>query len=207
MTRLYSRSDVSSMPVLLGHPCSQRVVFVGPFGVGKTTAVRAISDIEVVAADVSTSERRSDLPGKTQTTVGFDYGEMKLGNGENIGLFGLPGQSRFDAIWQSVLPGTSAVVLWLFGDNPLLDRELEEWLQALDGYVNMATLSVAITRLPEDPGEAEQSLAALREILATYNPVCPILAVDPRVDNDVRLAVAIALAAVEPGFRTHGLKI
>jgi len=206
MTRLYSRSDVSSMPVLLGHPCSQRVVFVGPFGVGKTTAVRTISDIEVVAADVSTSERRADLPNKTQTTVGFDYGEMKLGNGESIGLFGLPGQSRFDAVWQAVLPGASAVVLWLFGDNPLLAEELEHWLQALDGYVDMATLSVAITRLPEDPGEAEQRLAALREIFAAYNPVSPILSADPRLDNDVRLAVAIALAAVEPGPRRHGLR-
>ena len=201
MSRFFPRSApaTAAPQVLLGHTHSQRVAFVGPFGVGKTTALRAISDIDVVDTDVTTTERRADVPGKFQTTVGFDYGELKLEDGQRVGLFGLPGQDRFDAVWRTVLPGASAVVLWIFGGSPHAVQELEQWLLALNGCVAMEVLSVAVTRLPEDPLEAEQHLAPLREVLARFNPVSPMLAADPRRADDVRLAVAIALAAVSLG--------
>lgn len=199
MSRFFQSTAAAAPQVLLGHTHSQRVAFVGPFGVGKTTALRAISDIDVVDTDVATTERRLDLPDKLQTTVGFDYGELKLEDGQRIGLFGLPGQDRFDAVWRTVLPGASAVVLWLFGNHARAAAELEQWLQALDGCVAMEVLSVAVTRLPDDPQAAEHHLAPLREVLARYNPVSPMLTADPRRPEDVRLAVAIALAAVTFG--------
>ncbi len=40
------------MQPVLGTTTSQQVAFVGPFGVGKSTAVRAISDTPVVNTDV-----------------------------------------------------------------------------------------------------------------------------------------------------------
>lgn len=179
---------------ILGHTHSRRVAFVGPFGVGKTTALRAISDIPVVDTDVASSERLPPIPGKTHTTVGFDYGELKLPDGERIGLFGLPGQDRFGAMWHMVLPSASAVVLWLHGDHPQLARELRHWLAALNGLVTPAKLSVAVTRVP--PELAESRLELLSDELARFNPVAPLLTADPRRSQDVRLAVAMALAAV-----------
>lgn len=198
MSRFFPSPATAAPQVLVGHTHSQRVAFVGPFGVGKTTALRAISDIEVVDTDVTTTERRTDLPDKTQTTVGFDYGELKLEDGQRIGLFGLPGQDRFDAVWRTVLPGASAVVLWIYGNNPHAARELEQWLRSLEGCVAMEILSVAVTRLPEGT-DTELALAPLRQVLERFNPVSPLLTADPRQAEDVRLAVAIALAAVSLG--------
>jgi len=186
-------------PILVGHTHTQRVAFVGPFGVGKTTALRAISDIDVVDTDVTTTERRADLPGKTHTTVGFDYGELKLEDGQRIGLFGLPGQDRFHAVWRTVLPGASAVVLWIYGDQPDAPKELENWLQALKGCVALEILSVAVTRLSGTMQDIDGQLMPLRDVLARFNPVAPLIAADPRQSEDVRLAVAIALAAVSLG--------
>jgi signal recognition particle receptor subunit beta len=186
-------------PILVGHTHTQRVAFVGPFGVGKTTALRAISDIDVVDTDVATTERRADLPGKTHTTVGFDYGELKLEDGQRIGLFGLPGQDRFHAVWRTVLPGASAVVLWIYGDQPDAPEELENWLQALKGCVALEILSVAVTRLSGTMQDIDGQLMPLRDVLARFNPVAPLIAADPRQSEDVRLAVAIALAAVSLG--------
>lgn len=185
--------------VLVGHTYTQRVAFVGPFGVGKTTALRAISDIEVVDTDVATTERRADLPGKTHTTVGFDYGELKLEDGQRIGLFGLPGQDRFHAVWRTVLPGASAVVLWVYGDHDDAPRELTAWLEALRGCVALDILSVAVTRLSGTMQDVDAQLGPLRDVLARFNPVAPLIAADPRRSEDVRLAVAIALAAVSLG--------
>lgn len=186
-------------PILVGHTHTQRVAFVGPFGVGKTTALRAISDIDVVDTDVATTERRADLPEKTHTTVGFDYGELKLEDGQRIGLFGLPGQDRFHAVWRTVLPGASAVVLWIYGDQPDAPKELENWLQALKGCVALEILSVAVTRLSGTMQDIDGQLMPLRDVLARFNPVAPLIAADPRQSEDVRLAVAIALAAVSLG--------
>lgn len=177
----------------IGHTHSQRVCFVGPFGVGKTTALRSISDIEVVNTDVATSERQAFNPDKSTTTVGFDYGELKLDGEQRIGLFGLPGQSRFDAMWQTLLPTSSAVVLWVYGNSPRAARDLTLWLLALKPCVSLNLLSVAVTRLPPD---AEDTLGPMREALARFNPVAPLITADPRQASDVRLAVAIALAAV-----------
>jgi len=193
-----AKASVAAPVVLLGHTHSQRVAFVGPFGVGKTTALRTISDIDVVDTDVATTERRADQPEKTQTTVGFDYGELKLEDGQRIGLFGLPGQDRFDAVWRSVLPGASAVVLWIYGNSPTAEQDLEQWLQCLQGCVALELLSVAVTRLPEGE-DTERQLAPLRAVLARFNPVAPLLTADPRRREDVNLAVAIALAAVTLG--------
>lgn len=38
---------------VVGATTSHQVVFVGPMGVGKTTAVKALSDIPIVSTDVA----------------------------------------------------------------------------------------------------------------------------------------------------------
>ena len=79
-------------PALVGDAVANRVTFVGPYGVGKTTALRAVSDIPVLDTDVMmTRERAGSAPDKTHTTVGFDYGEWQFDDGSRVGLFGLPG--------------------------------------------------------------------------------------------------------------------
>lgn len=73
-----------------------KVVVTGPFNVGKTEFVRTISDIPIVS-----TERRitDDLKStKEETTVAMDYGQVKV-NGDLFHLYGTPGQSRFDFMW------------------------------------------------------------------------------------------------------------
>lgn len=180
--------------IQIGHTHERRVVFVGPFGVGKTTALRAISDIDVVDTDVFTTERLSANPDKSRTTVGFDYGEIKLGDGHRIAVFGLPGQYRFDAMWQAFLPSAAAVVLWVYGDSPEVERDFTIWLEVLRRYVSPEVLSVAVTRMPE-PVDDER-LDSLYEVLADFNPLAPLITADPRRPEDVRTAVAMALSAL-----------
>jgi small GTP-binding protein len=74
-----------------------KVVITGPFNVGKTEFVRTLSDIPIV-----TTERRitDDLKStKEETTVAMDYGQVKL-DGDMFHLYGTPGQSRFDFMWE-----------------------------------------------------------------------------------------------------------
>ena len=67
---------------------------MGPVGAGKTTAIQALSDIEVIATEAKASDDVRKL--KKTTTVAMDYGVMNLGNGDQVRLYGAPGQKRFD---------------------------------------------------------------------------------------------------------------
>ena len=50
----------------------QKIIFGGPVGAGKTTAITAISDIPVVATEVAPTDDVAKI--KKSTTVAMDYG-------------------------------------------------------------------------------------------------------------------------------------
>ena len=181
------------MKVVLGHQTSHQVVFVGPFGVGKTTALRAISDIPVTSTEADSSEIAQLGPtAKTTTTVGFDYGEWAFEDGTRVGLFGVPGQERFHAMWDAVLPQSSAVVLWLYGDRSSALNDCRFWLDALAQRKAVARLAVALTRVPQDLPDAQ--LAPFRQLIGRYHPLAPLITADPRDATSVMQATMIALS-------------
>nr|WP_272918457.1 ATP/GTP-binding protein [Delftia sp. CH05] len=57
-----------------------KILICGTAGAGKTTAIRAISEIAPVSTDVRNTDAAVD---KALTTAGMDYGELTLDNGEN----------------------------------------------------------------------------------------------------------------------------
>ena len=76
-----------------------KVVFTGPMGAGKTTAIRAICEGEALSTDVPISAAEAKVGGKTMTTVGLDYGECHIEDQWVLKLFGTPGQERFRFMW------------------------------------------------------------------------------------------------------------
>lgn len=183
-------------PALVGDAVANRVTFVGPYGVGKTTALRAVSDITVLDTDVMmTRERAGSAPDKTHTTVGFDYGEWQFDDGTRVGLFGLPGQERFEAVWDNLLPQSSGVVLWIYGDRGAAAgvAEMCRWVEAIAARVPVVRLAVAVTRLPA--GFADYMLDPYRAALLPWHPLAPVLSADPRVAADVRRLIAVSLAS------------
>ena len=71
-----------------------KIIFAGPVGAGKTTAIGAISDIPPITTDAVASDMTANR--KPNTTVAMDYGLMKLDGLERVHLYGTPGQERFD---------------------------------------------------------------------------------------------------------------
>ena len=78
-------------------------------GAGKSAAIKVLSDIDVV----STEARNTDVESHTKylTTVGIDYGEICLEDGIKIGLYGTPGQDRFNFMWSIVCKGALGTVI------------------------------------------------------------------------------------------------
>ncbi|WP_026299153.1 GTP-binding protein [Deinococcus aquatilis] len=90
-----------------------KVVVAGPVGAGKTTFVQTISETAVIATDVEASE---DI-GKLNTTVAFDFGTLRL-DGQELHLYGTPGQDRFSFMWEVLCEGALGLVLLVAGDRP-----------------------------------------------------------------------------------------
>jgi signal recognition particle receptor subunit beta len=182
------------MKAVIGRTTVRQVAFVGPYGVGKTTAVRVVSEIPVVSAEVLSSAARgqdSRVGRKLTTTVGLDYGEWRGPLGSPVAVVGTPGQARFGAVRRSATPRSTSVVLWLYGQNDYALDEAREWLGFLAGDRSMARLTVAVTRLDESPTCPQ--LADYRPLLEELGRDIPLLAADPRNRDDVVQVLHAAL--------------
>lgn len=183
-----------------------RIVFVGAFGVGKTTAIAAVSDIPVLRSDALISDPDADgmRPAeKTTTTVAIDYGEIHIDHGERYALYGVPGQVRFSHIWDMVLPPAFGVILLA---NPQREGDLAEtgdWLAQIAERAPNATVLIGVTRVALDDDAA---LAPYRRLIAPWHATQPVFAFDPRESNHVRwmLGTLLALAGDSRASRIAG---
>lgn len=90
-----------------------KLVISGPVGAGKTTFVQALSETEVISTEADATE---DI-GKPTTTVAFDFGTLNL-DGQELHLYGTPGQDRFDFMWDVLCEGALGLVLLVAGNKP-----------------------------------------------------------------------------------------
>lgn len=173
-------------------PTRFRVVFAGPVGAGKTTAVRALSDVDTVDTDVAISagSRESGDGNKTTTTVGLDYGLWKPTTEISVSLVGTPGQERFATSVSTMMMPSTRVLLWLRADRDEMLDDADEWLTKFGE--NLHRVVIAVTRTNgEDPTEARKRL---RPVLERHGlPAGNVHAADPRDRDSVMRVVSTAL--------------
>ena len=176
---------------------NKKIIFTGPVGAGKTTAIDAISDIRTIKTDEYASDMTKSR--KPQTTVAMDYGLINLGEDERVHLYGTPGQERFDFMWDILTKGGIGLILLL--DNTRKDpfRDMQFYTNAFRDFIEREQMVVGITRmdLQRKPG-----LNDYRNWLEELSIQAPIFEVDARSRKDVTALVQAMLYSLDPGVST-----
>lgn len=175
-----------------------KIVFTGPVGAGKTTAIGTISDIPVVKTEAAATDEVALR--KSNTTVAMDYGVLQLPGGMNVHLYGTPGQERFSFMWDILTVGAIGLVLLIDNARPKPLDDLEFYVKAFGRFLSQSggSLVVGVTRRELSAGP---KLSDFRDTLARLNLNVPHFEVDARKRDDVRRLLLALLAVVDPSVR------
>ncbi|MFI8006501.1 GTP-binding protein [Streptomyces sp. NPDC086010] len=154
-----------------------KLVVTGPFGVGKTTLIRTLSEIPTLHTEEAmtrSSEGLDDtagLPDKTTTTVAVDFGRLTVQDDLVLYMFGTPGQERFLPLWEDIARGALGALV-------IVDtRRLEDSFAVMDLVEEQGLpYAVAVNHFPDAPSHPDEVLRKHLDL----DPRTPLIQCDAR---------------------------
>lgn len=168
-----------------------KILFGGTMGAGKTTAIAAISEIPPVSTDVQNNDASV---AKATTTVGLDYGELTLDNGDKLRLYGTPGQERYAFMWDILSKGALGLIVLI--DNSRADPAADLRLY-LKHFLPLIQATACVIGVGRTEAHASPSLDELAAAAAQMGVMCPLVPVDVRQKPDVLLLLDLLLTQLE----------
>lgn len=172
---------------------SVKVVVGGGPGVGKTTFIDTISEIDsrdphVPAAEVAIGiDDAGPPPGGISTTVALDFGRVTLDPSLVLYLFDTPGQTHFGHVWDEL--SSSAIGAIVIADT----RQIEDSFPCIEYFEQRATpFLLAVNRFD---GSTRFELDEVRDAVGVDDDV-PVVECDARERGSVKRALLTLLDRV-----------
>lgn len=164
-----------------------KLLISGDVGSGKTTFVKAISDIEPITTDELVTE--ADVKKiKEYTTVAMDFGMMRVDDDLLLHIYATPGQKRFEFMWDVLMENTFGVIFLADASRPEsvieTDKIITRFLEKFSDfpYIVCATKLDVPNSLP---------LSSVAELIKHNVPLLPINANNA---SEVRDAVIMLIS-------------
>lgn len=166
-----------------------RITITGATGAGKTSSIRAISEIDVVDTDRRATDETVLI--KPETTVGLDFGRLTFASGQVLHLYGTPGQPRFDFMWDILIRCSHAYILLVAAHRPQFFRQSRQIFNFMHQKTQVPMI-VGLTHLDcQGAWEPEDVMLALRLDRIARQP--PFVCIQANEHHSVVQAILILL--------------
>lgn len=174
-----------------------KIVFTGSVGAGKSTSIKAISDIDPFQTEENATDET--LLFKNKTTVGMDYGRINIDKKTTVHLYGTPGQERFSFMWEIIGTGALGIIILIknSSDNPL--GQLDTYLRAFAPHLQTRGIVVGITYTDvcNTPNISEYR-TFLRQ---AHHSTIPLYTFDARNSDMIRMLVKTLIYRIDPTLK------
>jgi uncharacterized protein len=152
-----------------------KIVVTGAYAAGKSSFIRTISDIEVVATEYTVTDPEERAL-KSETTVALDFGTIAISEAITLYLFGTPGQERFDFMWDILSEGCIGYVVLVDSCRPAHLAETRHLIERFAAITD-APFVVAANK-QDDPTALPSDYIRKRLQLSPSVPMLPCIASD-----------------------------
>lgn len=167
-----------------------KIVITGSPGVGKTTAIKAISDTPPVTTEAGTSDALSEI--KDTTTVAFDFGEVLLDDDVYLRVYGTPGQQRFKHMWDIIAEGALGFIILIDVTRKNAVDDLDLYVKYFAPFIKKTSAVIALTRSDES-----DDLECYYDYLEKNGYCFPVIDADPRSKSDMTNVIMALISMLE----------
>jgi len=154
----------------------RKVIVCGPYNAGKTSFIKNVNPEEFVGTEENEIDIESLEALPTTTTVGVEINSVKI-KGKEIVFIGLPGQEKFDFIWETVGSKFDGILFLVPSTATLRDASLY-----IDFFSQFESFKIAFKRLlvtyPERLTPSKKETFSLLGV--------PIKVIDPTQEEEVK---------------------
>ncbi len=168
-----------------------KIVIAGPFAAGKTQFINTVSEIKTVQTERKTSGSEKNV--KDYTTVAMDFGKIRIDDEHELYLFGTPGQSRFDFMWEILGEGALGIIVLVDSTDP---KTFHEARRIINFFQSRFPVPIVVGANKQDMPNAWSAEDVKAALDISEDEGIPVIALSAKNKEDVKKTLLTLLEII-----------